>query len=84
MSRIPESFYFYQDQLRKVREEKIQLQKQYESKIDGLNSEISFLKEQIEAQHTMIAQSIEHVMNLEKQIKVFDLELSAGKNTEKK
>jgi hypothetical protein len=47
-------------------------------------SEISFLKEQIEAQHTMIAQSIEHVMNLEKQIKVFDLELSAGKNTEKK
>ena len=77
MSKIPESYYFYQDQLRKAREEKAELKKEYESKITNLNTEISFLKEQIEAQHTMIEQSIEYVMKLEQQVKTFDMEISA-------
>jgi hypothetical protein len=77
MSKIPESYYFYQDQLRKAREEKAKLKKEYESKIIGLNTEISFLKEQIQAQHTMIEQSIEYVMKLEQQVKTFDMEISA-------
>jgi len=77
MSKIPESYYFYQDQLRKAREEKAKLKKEYESKIMGLNTEISFLKEQIQAQHTMIEQSIEYVMKLEQQVKTFDMEISA-------
>lgn len=80
MSRIPESYYFYKDQLRRAKEEKAKLQKEYESKIKGLNDEISFLKEQIQAQHSMIEQSIEYVMKLEQQIKTFDLELSADNN----
>ncbi|ADR20676.1 hypothetical protein MATR_16990 [Marivirga tractuosa] len=79
MSRIPESYYFYKDQLRRAKEEKAKLQKEYESKINGLNDEISFLKEQIQAQHTMIEQSIDYVMKLEQQIKTFDLELSTDK-----
>ena len=77
MSKIPESYYFYQDQLRKAREEKAELKKEYESKITSLNTEISFLKEQIEAQYTMIEQSIEYVMKLEQQVKTFDMEISA-------
>jgi|TARA_R100000027_G_C2232808_1_gene89621 polyhydroxyalkanoate synthesis regulator phasin len=80
MSRIPESYYFYKDQLRRAKEEKAKLQKEYESKINGLNDEISFLKEQIQAQHSMIEQSIDYVMKLEKQIKTFDLELSTDKD----
>ncbi len=80
MSRIPESYYFYKDQLRRAKEEKAKLQKEYESKINGLNDEISFLKEQIKAQHTMIEQSIEYVLKLEQQVKTFDLELSTDKN----
>ena len=79
MSRIPESYYFYKDQLRRAKEEKAKLQKEYESKINGLNDEISFLKEQIQAQHTMIEQSIDYVTKLENQIKTFDLELSSDK-----
>ena len=77
MNKIPESYYFYKEQLSKAKAEKAKLKKEYESKIVGLNDEISFLKEQIEAQHTMIAQSIEYVMRLEKQIKTFDMELSS-------
>lgn len=80
MSRIPESYYFYKDQLRRAKEEKAKLQKEYESKINGLNDEISFLKEQIQAQHSMIEQSIDYVMKLEQQIKTFDLELSTDKD----
>lgn len=79
MNKIPESYYFYKDLLRKSREEKAQLKKEYQSKIKGLTDEISFLKEQIHSQHTMIEQSIEYVMNLEKQIKTFDLEISNDK-----
>jgi hypothetical protein len=79
MSKIPESYYFYKDQLRRAKEEKAKLKKAYESKITGLNDEISFLKEQIKAQHTMIEQSIEYVMKLEKQINTFDLEISTEK-----
>jgi septal ring factor EnvC (AmiA/AmiB activator) len=77
MSRIPESYYFYKDQLRRAKEEKEKLQKEYELKVNGLNDEISFLKEQIKAQHTMIEESVNYVMKLEQQIKSFDLELSA-------
>lgn len=79
MSKIPESYYFYKDQLRKAKEEKAKLKKEYEIKINGLNDEISFLKEQIQAQHTMIEQSIEYVMRLEQQVKSFDLEISNDK-----
>jgi predicted HicB family RNase H-like nuclease len=79
MSRIPESYYFYKDQLRKAKEEKAKLKKQYEIKVNGLNDEISFLKEQIQSQHTMIEQSVEYVLKLEQQIKSFDMELSVDK-----
>ncbi|WP_296618942.1 hypothetical protein [Marivirga sp.] len=82
MSKIPESYYFYKDQLRRAKEEKEKLKKIYESKINGLNDEISFLKEQINAQHTMIEQSIEYVMRLEEQMKIFDLEISSDKKKE--
>jgi len=78
MNKIPESYYFYKNKLRQAKEEKERLKKEYESKIVGLNDEISFLKEQITAQNGMIEQSIEYVLKLEQQIKSFDLELSAG------
>jgi TolA-binding protein len=76
MSRVPESFYFYKAQLQRAKEEKERLKKDYEAKIDNLNNEISFLKEQIQAQHTMIEQSVDYVMKLEQQINSFNLELS--------
>ncbi|SMG16166.1 hypothetical protein SAMN05661096_00828 [Marivirga sericea] len=79
MNRIPESYYFYKDQLRKAKEEKAKLKKEYELKVNGLNDEIAFLKEQIRSQHTMIEQSVEYVLKLEQQIKSFDLELSIDK-----
>lgn len=84
MSRIPESYYFYQDQLRKAREDKKRLQKEYELIVNGLNDEITFLKEQIKAQHTMIEESIGYVMKLEQQIKTFDLEISTDKKPKEK
>jgi len=77
MNKIPESYYFYKNKLRQAKEEKERLKKEYESKIVGLNDEISFLKEQIIAQNGMIEQSIEYVLKLEQQIKTFDMELSA-------
>ncbi|MGJ3236154.1 hypothetical protein [Marivirga sp.] len=79
MSRIPESYYFYKDLLRKSREEKAKLKKEYTDKINGLYDEISFLKEQISSQHTMIEESINYVMKLEQQLKTFDLEISNEK-----
>jgi predicted HicB family RNase H-like nuclease len=79
MSRIPESYYFYKDQLRKAKEEKEKLKKEYDLKVNGLNDEIDFLKEQIKSQHTMIEQSIEYVLKLEQEIKKFGMELSIEK-----
>jgi peptidoglycan hydrolase CwlO-like protein len=79
MNKIPESYYFYKEHLRKAKEEKAKLQKEYNSKIDGLNNEINFLKEKIDAQHTMISQSIEYVLKLEKDIKSVGADLD-GEN----
>ncbi|WKV11686.1 hypothetical protein [Marivirga harenae] len=84
MSRIPESYYFYQDLLRKSKEERAKLKKEYTEKINGLQDEISFLKEQISSQHSMIEQSIDYVMKLEQQLKTFDLEISIDKKDEEK
>lgn len=81
MNKIPESYYFYQEHLRKAKEEKEKLKKEYNSKIEGLNNEISFLKEQIEAQHTMISQSVEYVLKLEKDIKSVSSDLDGNKTT---
>jgi uncharacterized coiled-coil protein SlyX len=68
MSKIPEAYYFYKSHLLKVQKEKEALKKKYEGKISGLNEEISYLKEQIEAQNTMIANSIQYVKKLEKEV----------------
>ncbi len=83
MSKIPESYYFYKDQLRRSKEEKEKLKKEYESKINSLNDETLFLKEKIQAQHTMIEQSIENVMRLEQQLKSFDMEISKDNSGDK-
>ncbi len=82
MNKIPESYYFYKEHLRKAKEDKEKLKKEYNSKIENLNSEINFLKEQIDAQHTMISQSIEYVLKLEKDIKTVGSDLD-GENQSK-
>ncbi len=81
MNKIPESYYFYKEHLRKAKEEKEKLKKEYNSKIESLNGEINFLKEQIDAQHTMISQSIEYVLKIEKDVKSVRSDLDGGKVT---
>ncbi|MBL0765690.1 hypothetical protein [Marivirga atlantica] len=77
--KIPESFYIYRELLSKITRQKEELKKKYQFKIDSLTSEVDFLKEQIDAQNTMIAQTIEYMERLENQVNNMNVAIKEDK-----
>jgi len=83
-NKVPESFYIYRELLTKVSKQREQLKKKYQAKIENLSSEVGFLKEQIEAQNTMIEQTVAHIEKLETQFNQKIDELPDGADTSEK
>ncbi|MDN4165328.1 hypothetical protein QWY31_07435 [Cytophagales bacterium LB-30] len=68
MRNIPESFMIFREELQKVKQEKRLLQMKYEKQVQEMQEELSYLKEQIASQHTMIENAIEYANQLEQQL----------------
>lgn len=75
MNHLPEAYFFFKQQLQEAQQERAKLKRAYEAKIASMNEEIKHLKEQIEAQHLMIKNSVEYVLRLESQINTFKQDL---------
>lgn len=79
MAVVPESFLIFKEELAKERLAKEKLAKEYEEKIQNLNKELSYLKEQIEAQTEMIKTTIDYASKLEERLDSFDKEVKTDK-----
>ena len=71
MTRPPESFLIFREELQKEKLEKARLAKEYECRIAELKQELSYLVEQIGAQQEMIKTTINYATNLEKELDIF-------------
>jgi SMC interacting uncharacterized protein involved in chromosome segregation len=80
MVHLPQSYFFYKEQLHKAQEEKKELKKAYEEKVGGLMKEIDYLKEQIDAQHIMIKNTVEYALKLESEIQKFKGKIKKNQN----
>lgn len=76
MKTPPESYLIFKEELKKAELEKERLKAEYETKLQEMNTELSYLKEQISSQQDMMkttltyASRLEHEINgLHKQIK---------------
>jgi len=78
--KVPESFYIYRELLSKITQQKEELKKKYQLKVENLTSEVDFLKEQIDAQNTMISQTIEYIERLENQVNNMNIEIKEDKS----
>ncbi|MFA0964628.1 hypothetical protein AB9P05_22670 [Roseivirga sp. BDSF3-8] len=75
----PEAFLIFREELKKIQKQKSQLQEQYQHEVDELTDEISFLKEQISSQRTMMQMAVDHAKRLESELKTIKKTLSTPK-----
>ena len=85
MSKIPESYYFYKDQLEEL---KIELEKsnneirliksEYENQVGELRKEVSYLKEQLMAQQDMLKMAVDYADKLGKELKGLKKRIDSG------
>lgn len=64
----PEAYLIFKEELKKAEIEKAKLKEGYESKLSGMNSDLSFLKEQISSQQDMMKTIIEYATKLENEL----------------
>lgn len=64
----PESYLIFKEELKKAEIEKAKLKEGYEAKIDAMNRELSYLKEQISSQQDMMKTTVEYATKLENEL----------------
>lgn len=64
----PESYLIFKEELKKAEIEKAKLKEGYEAKIDAMNRELSYLKEQISSQQDMMRTTVEYATKLESEL----------------
>jgi len=84
MKTPPESFLIFREELLKARLEKERLQKEYESKLGEMNSELDRLKEQISSQQEMMKTTLEYAIRLEENLHSFKTEVANAPTMKKK
>lgn len=84
MKTPPESFLIFREELLKAKLEKERLQKEYESKLAEMNSELHRLKEQISSQQEMMKTTLEYAIRLEENLDIFKSEVANAPTLKKK
>lgn len=68
MKTPPEAYLIFREELKKGEIERLRLKTEYSSKIDDLNQELSYLKEQIVSQQSMMRTTVEYATRLEEEL----------------
>ncbi|MCH7403095.1 hypothetical protein ACFOUP_04135 [Belliella kenyensis] len=84
MKTPPESYLIFKEELKKARLEKEKLQKEYESQLQSMNSELSRLKEQIAAQQELMKTTLEYAIRLEENLDHLKVEVANVPSLKKK
>ena len=68
MKTPPEAYLIFREELKKGEIERRRLKSEYTSKIEGLNQELAYLKEQISSQQMMMRTTVEYATRLEEEL----------------
>ena len=64
----PEAYLIFREELKKAEIEKQRLQTEYQAKIQAMNQELAYLKEQISSQQSMMKTTIDYATRLEEEM----------------
>lgn len=64
----PESYLIFREELLKAKEENRRLKEEYEARLTEFSGELSYLREQISAQQSMIKTTVEYAVRLEEEM----------------
>lgn len=68
MKNPPEAYLIFKEELKKAKLEKERLKAEYEAKLREMNTELSYLKEQISSQQDMMKTTLTYASRLEEEI----------------
>ena len=68
MKTPPEAYLIFREELKKGEIERLRLKSEYTSKVEGMNKELAYLKEQISSQQLMMRTTIEYATRLEEEL----------------
>lgn len=64
----PEAYLIFREELKKAELEKLRLQNEYKEKVQNMNQELAYLKEQITSQQSMMKTTIDYATRLEEEL----------------
>jgi hypothetical protein len=79
MRTLPEAYLIFREELKKAELEKLRLQAEYQAKIQNLNQELAYLKEQISSQQSMMKTTIDYATRLEEEMEQLQQQISHDK-----
>ena len=68
MKTPPEAYLIFREELKKGEIERLRLKSEYTAKIEGMNQELAYLKEQISSQQLMMRTTVEYATRLEEEL----------------
>ncbi|WKN46392.1 hypothetical protein P0M28_00675 [Tunicatimonas pelagia] len=83
MKTPPEAYLIFKEELKKAELDKQRLKEEYQAKLRDMNSELSYLKEQITSQQQMIKTTLNYASRLEGEINGLHSQIEEGKKRRK-
>ncbi|MGB3779504.1 MAG: hypothetical protein WA960_14180 [Tunicatimonas sp.] len=75
----PEAYLIFREELKKAEIEKLRLQTEYQAKIQNMNQELAYLKEQISSQQSMMKTTIDYATRLEEEMEDLQQQINHDK-----
>ncbi|MEM6844114.1 MAG: hypothetical protein AAF944_21550 [Bacteroidota bacterium] len=83
MKTPPEAYLIFKEELKKAELEKERLKKEYQEKLQDMNTELSYLKEQISSQQQMMKTTLNYASRLEDEINGLHRQMEEDKKRRK-
>lgn len=75
----PEAYLIFREELKKAEIEKRRLQAEYKEKVQNMDQELAYLKEQITSQQSMMKTTIDYATRLEEELEELRQQISRDK-----
>lgn len=75
----PEAYLIFREELKKAEIEKLRLQADYKEKVQNMDQELVYLKEQITSQQSMMKTTIDYATRLEEELEALRQQINRDK-----
>ena len=75
----PEAYLIFREELKKAEIEKLRLQAEYRERVQNMDQELAYLKEQISSQQSMMKTTIDYATRLEEEMEALRKQIARDK-----